>query len=83
MSSTVHDLDSLRHAVRSGARIKYVFFWGHSPAGRGEIGKECLSQWYPARFQIDGRSFPTAEHYMMYRKALLFGDVATAEQILE
>lgn len=77
-----HDLESLRHAVRSGARVKYVFFWGHSPTSRGDIGKECMSQWYPARFEIDGTSFATAEHYMMYRKALLFGDDVAAEQIL-
>jgi ribA/ribD-fused uncharacterized protein len=81
MPSTLHDLESLRNAVRSGARLKYLFFWGHTPARRGEVGKECLSQWYPARFEVDGLSFPTAEHYMMYRKALLFGDGETAERI--
>jgi predicted NAD-dependent protein-ADP-ribosyltransferase YbiA (DUF1768 family) len=33
--------------------------------------------------QLEGSpSFPTSEHYMMYRKALLFGDKAVAEKIL-
>jgi ribA/ribD-fused uncharacterized protein len=82
MSPKVHDVESLRDAVRSGARFDYLFFWGHTPRNRGAVGKECLSQWYPARFEIDGLSFPTAEHYMMHRKALLFGDHDTAEQIL-
>ena len=43
-----------------------------------------LSQWYPAEFQdANGLRFSTAEHYMMHRKALLFGDVAMAEAILD
>src|SRR5919106_494871 len=82
MSSKLHDLESLRNAVLSGARVEYLFFWGHTPANRDRIGKECLSQWYPARFELDGLSFPTAEHYMMYRKAVLFGDHETADRIL-
>ena len=77
-----YDLGSLRQAARSGARLKYMFFWGHTSTAHGEVGKECLSQWYPARFEIEGISFATAEHYMMYRKALLFADHAIAEQIL-
>jgi ribA/ribD-fused uncharacterized protein len=77
-----HDLETLRAAAGSGARLKYLLFWGHTPARSGELGKECLSQWYPARFEVDGLPFATAEHYMMYRKALLFADAAAAEQIL-
>ena len=42
-----------------------------------------LSQWFPAEFEDDnGLRFPTAEHFMMHRKALLFGDEAMAEAIL-
>ena len=77
-----HDLESLRAAARSGARLKYLLFWGHTAAG-AELGKECLSQWYPAELVVDGHRFPTAEHYMMFRKAKLFGDDAAAERILE
>lgn len=40
-----------------------------------------MSQWYPARFEVDGVPFATAEHYMMYRKALLFSDHDAAEKI--
>jgi len=78
----LNDLESLRSAVRNGAQLKYVFFWRHTPESAGEIGRECLSQWYPARFDVDGVSFATAEHYMMYRKALLFSDREAAGQIL-
>lgn len=81
-SGDIRDLESLRQAARRGARLKYVFFWGHSSGRRNGIGKECLSQWYPSRFEVGGRSFPTAEHYMMYRKALLFGDHDAGERIL-
>jgi ribA/ribD-fused uncharacterized protein len=76
------DLDSLRAAVRAGARPKYLFFWGHTARSSGDLGKECFSQWFPAPFQADGRSFATAEHYMMFRKSLLFGDAETAERIV-
>ena len=35
---------------------------------RGGVGAGCLSQWWPAAFTVDGRRFPTAEHWMMWRK---------------
>jgi ribA/ribD-fused uncharacterized protein len=58
----------------------FLFFWGHQP---GEtIGKGCLSQWWPSPFVVDGHTFATAEHYMMWGKANLFDDARTAERIL-
>ena len=62
--------------------MKYLFFWGHRPSPDGRITASCLSQWWPAPFTVDGVSFATAEHYMMWRKALLFDDEVTAERIL-
>jgi len=41
-----------------------------------------FSQWYPARFTVDGSTFSCAEQFMMHGKALLFGDEAIAAQIL-
>lgn len=67
---------------RSGQRVKYVFFWGHRPQRDGSIGSGCLSQWWPAPFDVDGVTFATAEHYMMWRKARLFGDHESAARIL-
>jgi ribA/ribD-fused uncharacterized protein len=78
-----HDMSWLRSAAQSGARLKYLHFWGHSEAHQGEVGKACLSQWYPAELTIDGLRFPTAEHYMMFRKAKLFDDDETAKRIIE
>jgi ribA/ribD-fused uncharacterized protein len=63
--------------------MKFLFFWGHQPERDGSAGAGCLSQWWPAPFPADGREFATAEHYMMWRKAMLFGDASSAARILE
>ena len=58
-------------------RHKFLLFWGHRPQRDGSVGAGCLSQWWPAEFTVDGVSFRSAEHYMMWRTALLFGDQAS------
>jgi ribA/ribD-fused uncharacterized protein len=50
---------------------EFTFFWKHR-----------LSQWHRVSFVVHGLTFNCAEQYMMYAKALLFGDRATAERIL-
>nr|WP_255495264.1 NADAR family protein [Nocardia sp. GTS18] len=65
-------------AVEQGAVPKYLLFWGHRSRADGTLGSGCLSQWWPAPFSVDGERFATAEHYMMWRKALLFGDSEAA-----
>ncbi|WP_194927500.1 NADAR family protein [Catenulispora pinisilvae] len=62
---------------------KYLFFWGHTPKKPGMVGAECLSQWYPASFEVGGVRFATAEHYMMWGKARLFGDEETAAKVVD
>lgn len=62
--------------------MKYLFFWGHQPERDGSIGKGCLSQWWPCSFVVEGQQFASAEHYMMWRKALLFNDTAVATRVL-
>ena len=42
-----------------------------------------FSQWHPARFELAGHVFGCAEQYMMYGKAILFGDAEAAAAILE
>lgn len=77
-------VSELRASVARGWEPDLLFFWGHTPKPRQtHVGRECLSQWYPAPFVLEGRTFPTAEHLMMYRKAMLFGDRATAERIMK
>ena len=68
--------------MRGGAKPRFLFFWGHTGKGSGPVGKECLSQWYGAPFRLGGHVFPSAEHYMMHRKAALFGDDESATKIL-
>lgn len=78
----MRSVEELVRAEAAGQRLDYVYFWGHEPRRDGRIGASCLSQWWPAEFTVDGLVFPTAEHFMMHRKALLFGDEETAARIL-
>lgn len=41
-----------------------------------------LSNWYPSVFALDGVTFSSMEQYMMYRKAVCFGDEKVAAKIL-
>ncbi|MET7748996.1 NADAR family protein [Micromonospora sp. NPDC005367] len=75
-------IDDLSAAVHAGQRPRYLFFWGHRPQRDGSVGAGCLSQWWPAPFEDGDHTFATAEHWMMWHKAQLFGDVGTAERIL-
>ena len=43
--------------------MNFVLFYGD---------KEIYSNFYPAEFEIDGKTFPTSEHYFMYAKAMRF-----------
>jgi ribA/ribD-fused uncharacterized protein len=60
----------------------HIYFFGYE----GPDPEVCFQQWYGSPFvdeELPGSpSFPTSEHYMMYRKALLFGDQVVAEKIL-
>jgi ribA/ribD-fused uncharacterized protein len=81
-AAQVRSVDELVAAISAGARPRYLFFWGHTPKRPGQLDSACLSQWWPAAFPADGHQFPSAEHYMMWRKAQLFDDEAKAAQIL-
>jgi ribA/ribD-fused uncharacterized protein len=68
--------------LEDAGRFEYLFFYGHRRQPDGSIGPGCLSQWWPARFVLDGREFLTAEHYMMWSKATLFNDRDAGQKIL-
>jgi len=51
---------------------KYHFFWGGP-----------FSNWTPSEFVVDGLTFNCGEQYMMYEKAMTFGDKRTAQLIME
>jgi ribA/ribD-fused uncharacterized protein len=78
----VSTIAGLSDVIARGGRVKFLFFWGHRPEPDGRVGAGCLSQWWPSPFTVDGLQYATAEHYMMWRKAMLFGDRDTGAQIL-
>ena len=77
------DLTTLRQRCKNGEQFRYLFFWGHQVPEDGTITSSCLSQWYPASFELEGIIYPTAEHWMMASKARLFADDEVLKQILE
>jgi ribA/ribD-fused uncharacterized protein len=76
------NVHELRQVVGGGRSPEYVLFLAPDPDRPGILGPECLSQWYPSEMLLDGVRFPTAEHYMMWRKARLFGDSEIERQLL-
>ena len=82
LSPETYSVTALREAVAAGWSPKYVFFWGHTGRPGAPVGKECFSQWYPAAFTLEGIHYETAEHYMMWSKARLFGDEEAARRVL-
>ncbi|HLC78076.1 MAG TPA: NADAR family protein [Candidatus Nanoarchaeia archaeon] len=51
---------------------KYTFFWDG-----------VFSQWYPSFFKLEDRRFNCAEQYMMYQKAITFGDKDSSDRIMD
>ncbi|QMU68223.1 NADAR family protein [Streptacidiphilus sp. P02-A3a] len=74
--------EQLTALTRSGARPKWLMFWGHQPRRDGGVGAGALSQWWPSAFTVRGVRYATAEHWMMAGKARLFGDEAAVPAIL-
>jgi len=73
--------EELADYVNRGNKVKYVFFWGHQKSKKWGF-KSCFSQWYDSPYECDGHNFMTAEHHMMYQKAVLFGDKSAAERLV-
>lgn len=82
MQNNILNKNELIQALQAGLKVKYLFFWGHQSLNKESIGKQCLSQWYMASFEINNIRYPSAEHYMMAEKARLFNDQKLAQQIL-
>ncbi|WP_422741959.1 NADAR family protein [Micromonospora sp. WMMD754] len=78
----IRSVADLIATLDTGETVKYLHFWGHRPQRDGGVGAGCLSQWWPAAFTVDGRRYATAEHWMMWHKATLFGDHEIAERVL-
>ena len=76
------DTAELIALMDSGARVRFLHFWKHDTDPAAPAGRGSLSQWAPIGFTVDGVRYDTAEHWMMWSKAVLFGDTATAGRIL-
>ena len=76
------DRDTLCARTEAGEVFDYFFFYGHKPPESG-VDSSCLSQWFARGFEVEGKYYPTAEHFMMVGKAKLFGDHEIAGQIPE
>jgi len=75
-----YNIQWLINQVEKGAPLKYVTFW---KADHGEENN-VFSQWYMGKpFNINGRSYATAEQYMMSEKALLFNDLDMYRKIMD
>ena len=77
----INDIKSLLNLIAQGGQPKYLLFWGHKNKSNN-VTKSCLSQWFESSFKEDGINFMTAEHYMMFQKAMLFGDKEIANIVL-
>lgn len=78
----VRTKDELIEFLACGKKVKYLCFWGHTDRNPHEVSKTCFSQWYEAKFEIDGIVYATAEHYMMAEKARLFESKSGANTVL-
>lgn len=79
----IYSLEDLIKAYNAGKKLRYLFFWGHTPKTKEMIDASCLSQWWMCRFEIDGVVYNCAEQYMMAEKARLFGDEEMLGKIME
>ena len=78
---TFKSREELISYVSNGHDVQYTFFWGHQKPASG-VSKSCFSQWYESAFTDGAQRYLTAEHYMMAKKAELFGDSITKDRIL-
>ena len=75
-----YDMKWLEDKVDSGQELSFVTFW---KADKG-CENAMFSQWYQGNpFVVNGRTYYTAEQYMMSEKALLFGDYDIYSQIMK
>ena len=75
-------LQSLRSGLKSGREFSSLTFWRAQEREPGKVDESCLSQWYPATFEVDGVRYATAEHWMMAAKARLFGVSGAGDRVL-
>ncbi len=83
MNTPIRSNQTLLEQISLGLKPDYLMFWGHHPTRDGRISQSCFSQWFASGFELEGIHYPSAEHFMMAGKALLFDDRETHSRILK
>ena len=78
-----YTLSDVIRGYEKGKKIKFLFFWGHTPPRDGHINESCFSQWWMCNFVIDNITYCCAEQYMMVEKARTFQDNAALQKIMK
>jgi len=76
-----YSINWLKEQINSDIQHDYLFFWGHAQKKEGVVDKSCFSQWFSSPFTANGILYPTAEHWMMAKKAELFNDAEILKEI--
>ena len=77
-----YSLEWLKNEIKEGKTFDYIYFWGHARPAGNAVTKIYFSQWFPIGFSENNIHYKTAEHYMMAKKATLFGDVESLAKVL-
>ena len=77
-----YSIEWLKNQIKEGKNFDYIYFWGHKRPADNVVTKTYFSQWFPLGFSENNVHYKTAEHYMMAKKATLFGDTEILTQIL-
>ena len=83
MEKVTYNLRWLVDLVEKKNKVNYLFFWGHKVSKDNNVTKSCFSQWWKSSFVVEDVVYKTAEHWMMAKKAELFGDDEILKKILE
>lgn len=78
-----YSLQWLARKLEKGESVKYIFFWGHTNKYNEQVGKFVFSQWFHSPFIVEEKEYKTTEHWMMFQKAILFGDEELSERIMK
>ena len=60
-----YSVSILKDKFNKKEKMKYIFFYGHTPSQDGSITKACFSQWWQSKFIIDEKEYFCMEQYMM------------------
>lgn len=63
--------------TENGKGEKFILFFG------AQRTNGVCSNFYKASFKVDGIEFSCVEQFMMYNKAITFGDTPTAQEVLK